>query len=324
MDLLRNNSQLSFNIDRYGCSYYNTNMGSNIRKIILVATDNQGKNLVFVDDLLQAYPLEKAIELAKGGKLDNVCIAKRSGVLYLRTKPNTPAQNRLDKISISSYRLFSSVDNIDNALLFPGFKNYWQKYQSALSKEGADYIIIDGHSRIDKEAVKTKLQPCKDLIFEAAKKFNIDPYILAAIIIDEIARFGPIENITDPLKVYFLGINASMGIAQVKIETARSLIKSDYYNPDPDKLSPNNIDKISRQQLCPYVEQLKNNIYFTAAKIRSLIDEWKKSVDLNKRPEIIATLYRLNHKIPHSDPQPDSRGQQIAGEFYKLARKWLQ
>lgn len=299
-------------------------MDKNIIKIILVATNAQGKNLVFVDNRLRAYSLEEAIVLAKDGKLENICTCRRSGALYLRTKPNAPEENRLDKISISSYRLFSSADNINNALLFPGFKDYWQKYQSALNKEENDYIIIDGHSRVSKEAVKTKLQSCKDLVFEAAKKFDIDPYILSAIIIDEIARLGPIENITDPLKVYFLGINASVGIAQVKIETARGLIKSGYYNPDPDRLSSKNIDKISRQQLCQYVEQPKHGIYFAAATIRSLIDEWKKSADLNKRPEIIATLYHLNHKIPHFDPQPDSRGQQIAGEFYKLAQEWLQ
>jgi hypothetical protein len=299
-------------------------MANNIRKIILVATNSQRKNLVFVDDTLRVYPLEEAIKLAGDGQFKNVCVAKRSGNLYLRTKPNTPAENRLDKISISSHQLFSSADDIDGALLFPGFKNFWKKYQSVLSQAESDYIIIDGYSRISKETVKSKLLSCEDLVFEAAKKFNIDPYLLAAIIIDEISRFGPIESITDPLLGYFIGINTSAGIAQVKTDTARGLIKSGYYNPDPDKLSPKNIDKISRRQLYQYVEQPKHSICFAAARIKSLIDAWKKFVDLNKRPEIIATLYSLDHKTPHSSPQPNSRGQQITNEFYKLAQKWLQ
>lgn len=171
----------------------------------------------------------------------------------------------------------------------------------------------------------TKLQPHRDLVFTAAKKFDVDPHLLGAIIIDEIARFSPFEILTDPLGGQFAGINTSAGIAQVKIETARGLIQKGYYNPDPadKRLSPQNIPKIFRQELYPYLKNPEYSIFFAATKMRSLIDEWQKSVDISKSPNIIATLYSLKGKAPHAHPQPNDRGMQIANEFYKLAQKWL-
>jgi len=40
-------------------------------KIILVATNSQGKNLVFVTDTLQACSLQEALQLAKEEKIEN-------------------------------------------------------------------------------------------------------------------------------------------------------------------------------------------------------------------------------------------------------------
>jgi len=293
-------------------------------KIILVATNARGKNLVFVTDTLQAHSLQEALRLAREGALENVYPVKGSSGAYLRTRPNTPPQEQLEHLSISSHQLFSFPDNSNYALTTPAFANYWRLYQGSLGKE-QPLIVIDGHPRITKEAAKAKLQPHRDLIVAAAKKFEVDPYLLGAIIIDEIARFASIERITDPLAGYFIGVNTSVGIAQVKIDTARGLIQSGYYNPNPDdpQLSKGKIGKTSRSHLYEYVVQPEHNISFAAARIRSLIDEWGKIVDLSKNPEIITTLYSLEHRDPHIDPQPNARGLQIANEFYQLAREWL-
>ena len=58
--------------------------------------------------------------------------------------------------------------------------------------------------------------------------------------------------------------------------------------------------------------------------MRELIDEWQKTIDLNKNAKIIATLYSLGHIDPHSTPKANDRGMQIVEEFYPLAKKWLQ
>ena len=172
--------------------------------------------------------------------------------------------------------------------------------------------------------MKARLQSNEDHIFGAAKRFDADPYLLGAIIIDEIVRANPIEEITDVLGLYFIGKNTSAGVAQVKVETARALIQDGYYNPEPNdiQLSPENIHKTRRSYLYDIVKKPAHSIHFAAARIRDLIDKWKRFVDLTKRPEIIATLYSMG-KSPHSDPKPNERGFQIANEFYRLTKQWL-
>lgn len=293
-------------------------------KIILVATNAQGKNLVFVTDALQAYSLRDAVQLAKTGIWKNVYSVQGSTGAYLRTKPNTPRKEQLDRLSISAYQLFSSSDDINNVLSTQAFSTYWRLYQDSLEK-GRLSITIDGYPRIAKEAVKAELRPHRNIVFAAVKKFNVDPYLLGAIIIDEIARMAPFEEMRDVLTGQFIGINTSAGIAQVKTETARGLIQSGYYNPNPDdpELSKGKIGKTSRSHLYEYVVQPQHSIFFAAAKMRALIDEWRKFIDISKSSDIIATLYSLKGKTPHADPQPNDRGLQIANEFYKLAQEWL-
>ncbi|MBI3442953.1 MAG: DUF3892 domain-containing protein [Candidatus Sungbacteria bacterium] len=161
-------------------------------KIILVATNAGGKNLVFVTDTLQAYSLQEAVQLAKDGRLENAYPVRSSAGAYLRTKPHTAKSEQLDQLSISSRLLFSSVDDIGHAMSTPAFDNYWLLYQDSLKEGEGPFIVIDGHALIAKEMAKGKLQPQRDLVFAAAKRFHVDPYLLGAILIDEIARMEKI------------------------------------------------------------------------------------------------------------------------------------
>ncbi len=303
-------------------------MNKNAVKIILIATDTRKKSLVFVDENLHIYSLQEAVKSAHDGLFKNVYTVNRSGNFYLRSSLSAPKQDKLDYISISSYQLFCSLSDINKILSVPAFKNYWQKYQQNLLQEQQErenaYIIIDGYLRITKEKAKLKILENKEIIFTATEKFNVDVYLLAGIIIDESARMNPIEDITDMLAGYFIGINTSAGIGQVTTNTAKNLMIAGYYNPDPNKISSKEkIKNATRRQICEYLKEPKHNIFFAAAQMRGLIDEWKKFVDLSKRPEIIATLYSLKHKDPHNNPQPNDRGSQIVNEFYKLAQDWL-
>ncbi|MBI3442951.1 MAG: DUF1402 family protein [Candidatus Sungbacteria bacterium] len=83
------------------------------------------------------------------------------------------------------------------------------------------------------------------------------------------------------------------------------------------------IAKTPRSHLYTYLIQPEHSIYFAAAGMRALVDEWKKFIDLNKKPEIIATLYSKKHVDPHPDPKANERGLQIMEEFYALAKEWL-
>lgn len=294
-------------------------------KIILVATDSHGKNLVFVSDGLKAYPLLDAIALAQNGEIDSTHVVRKYSGTYIRTNKSVPKSRELKILSISSYQLFSRIHDTD----LGGFKpltDYWRRYQKKLDIDSDRHIIkINGWRMVTKKIVREKLQSHKELIFEATSQFQVDPYLLGGIIIDEIARLDPFEEIINLLSTQFIGSNTSLGIAQIMIETARNLIQAEYYNPNPSdpKLSKAQISKTSREYLAKYVTEPKHNIFFATAKMRHLIDDWKKFVDLNNRPDIIATLYHHTYKTPHSNPKPNQRGLQIAGEFYNLAKTYL-
>jgi hypothetical protein len=300
-------------------------MNKNIVKIILIATDAKKKSLVFVDENLKVYSLKEAILATQNGLLRNIYTVNRSGNIYLRSTRGTPSIDKLDKISISSYQLFYSLSDLNKILSIPAFKNYWQKYQQNIFQEEIEnYIIIEGHLRVAKTTAKKKLTKNKDIIFSASEKFDVDPYLLSGILIDEIARLAPFEEITDLLAGSFIGKNTSGGIAQVKTETARNLILSDYYNPDPNKFSSKEkIIMATCQQIFSYLKEPKHSIFFAGARMRYFTDEWKKFIDLSQKPEIIATLYSLDKDNPKSNPQPNIRGLQIANEFYNLAKEWL-
>lgn len=293
-------------------------------KIILVAGDNRGKNLVFVSDALQAYSLPEAVRLAEQGKLKNVYPVRKSTGVYLRTKPGVPKNEHLEALTVSSHRLFASLDDVNYAGTTPALGKYLRLYKGTVAQD-QPRIRIPRRPDVVKRVVKAKLQPHKGLIFAKAKKFGVDPYLLGAIIIDEIARMNPFEDIGNKLATFIIGANTSAGVAQVKMDTARGLIAAGYYNPNPDdpQLSPDAIYKTPRRHMYAYVQQPEHSISFAAAKMRSLIDEWKGSADLGKMPEIIATLYSRSHVDPHPRPEPNDRGSQIAKEFYQLAQEWL-
>lgn len=295
-------------------------------KIVLVATSGKRKNVVFTSDTLQTYTLAETVRLAKEEKIENVYVVEGKSGAYLRTRPSTTKTEHLEQLSVSSNQLFASANDTRSAVSTPAFSRYLQLYQYSLEKDGGPLIVIDGKAKITKQEAENRLRPHQKIIFEVAEKYNIDPYLLGAIIIDEVARFGPFEDITDLLAGYFIGINTSVGIAQIKIETARGLIKNGYYNPDLNdpKLSPDNIAKTSRAYLYQYVKNPKHSIFFAAARMSTLADEWKKFVNLGEKPEIIATLYSLPHINPHQNPKPNDRGLQIAKEFYQLAKDWLE
>ena len=291
-------------------------------KFVLVVTDTRGKNLAFVSKDLQTLSLSDATEAVRRGDVAGAYVVERKTGTYIRTKRSVPKLEQFENIAIPFKNLLSYAQGV--AIDSEPLNRYIEAYASSLQKE---QLIIRpvGYVSILTADVKNKIVPQRENILDAARQFSIDPYFLGAMLIDETARLLPFEPFMDTLGGSVAGIDTSMGIAQVKLDTANSLIRKDLYNPNPDdKALPfKRMNDGSRIYLYRYVIQPRHNIFFSAAFIRSLIDEWKNSVDLNKRPEIIATLYHQGHVKPHSEPEPDERGSQIAGEFYQLATQWL-
>jgi len=294
-------------------------------KIILVATDSKTKSVVFVSDTMQILSLQETFRLVDSGVLKDAHIVQNRYGNYIRSAPNTATNDNLDTLSVSGIDIISFVNQTKQARSTPPISNYLERYLSSL-EDGQPFIVPIGQKKVLVADIKSKFILHISLIITAAKEFAVDRYLLGAILIDEIARLHPFEKIIDLLGLKILGRNVSVGVAQIKLETANGLIKRGLYNPNPDdKELPfsGTLSNKNREHLYQYVIQPKHNIRFAAAFIRSLIEVWATHIDITKRPEIIATLYSIGYGDPKMNPVASKAGTQIIEEFYPLAKKWL-
>ena len=129
-------------------------------KIILVVTDSKGKNLVFSSDSLQSFSLDESIKLATDAKLESVHVVKKGQGSYLRSNPNAVEEDNLDTLSLSAYKLFLSLDDIEYLLSEEGWKTY-KRYLTlhgrSIEEQGGHVIFIDGYPLITKENIIEKL-----------------------------------------------------------------------------------------------------------------------------------------------------------------------
>lgn len=294
-------------------------------KIILSIKNYFGKNVAFVTDNLKIFLLEEILELTKAGQIDNVYVVKAGISSYLRSKKSVPKNLQLDKISVGSDGITSFIDNKISEST-PILSAYVALRNRSIS-EGDSPIIKPAENNLyaSTAIVKEKLLSAKEIIYESANYFNLDPFQLGAILIDEIARMSPFEEIIDRIGVENFGVNTSVGSAQIKIDTANNIIKKKLYDPNPSdqKLPIKRLNRETRTYLYNYLIQPKHNIFFEGAILTDLISNWKEFIDLKNHFDILASLYSM-YKIPHANPQPNVRGNQIAGEFYDLAKTWLQ
>lgn len=295
-------------------------------KITLVVTNSEGKNQVFVSDSLQTTSLEEAIRVADKGLLENVYSVRGKFGAYLRSLPNTSEKDNLDTRSVTAADIIAYANHARHFKSTDAISMYAAQYIASISEQGGPFVeTVDGDRALI-AIVRDTITPHIKIIKQAAKEFDIDPYLLGAIIVDEVVRLSPFEYIRDVFLLNLLGRNVSVGIAQVKLETANNVIKKGLYNPNSeDKKLPffGNLKKKDREYLYQYVIEPRQNIRFAAAYVRDVIDVWAKKLDISKRPEIVATLYAQGYGDPKLNPKSNERGEQIAAEFYRLAKRWI-
>ncbi|MDP7247407.1 MAG: DUF3892 domain-containing protein [Candidatus Peribacteraceae bacterium] len=297
-------------------------------KIILVISDSKGKNIVFITDDGSSHSLSEAIKLTRAEKIHGVHIVKTGRGSYLRGNPNETEMDNLDELSMSANHVHLSIRDFACIASLSRKKrkvclHHLELHGSMIEGRGNDVIYVEGHPLITREKVTATLQPYTKIILAAAKEFSIDPNILGAILIDEVARAAPWEKILD--KLVIVGRNSSAGIAQVTMDTAKDVIKSGYYNPNHSdkKLTPEIIHKTSRRHIYDYVIQPHHNIRFASARIRQTIDYWEHAVNISQKPDILGTLYSQGLGDPKAHPTPSDRGLQIAEEFYSFFQEIL-
>jgi len=295
--------------------------------IILVITNTRGKNLVFISDKGEPLQLKSAIIAAKHGTIKGIYIVRRGTGTYLRTKPYIPEDRELETLSITSRKLISYAQDARHVQGILSLNNYIKFYASSFV-EGQAYLLPIGQPktlRVLTATVKARFVVHKKYVLSAAREFFIDPTMLGAILIDEIARLSPFENIIDALGGDIIGWNVSIGVAQIKIDTAHDLIRKGIYHPDPRdaRLPYNRLTNAGRRHLYDYLIQPKHNVRFAAAFIRFVIDFWAPYIDISTRTDIIGTLYHQGYGKPKMNPKADERGKQIAHEFYQSAKRWM-
>ena len=296
-------------------------------KIILAISDSRGRTVSYVADDGHAYSPEATIALVQQGQIEGVNVVKRGTVSYIRAKRSYNTRFHLDDVTISVNKILSAGNSGPTLVTNSHFQSYWVSYQKYLEAEalkGTTLIAIDGYSFSSVLHVQKTLTPLKEFVFGSAAAFNIDPYLLSGILVDEIVRLAPFEEITDKLQLSVFKTNVSVGVAQVKLDTAKAVILAGYFNPNPDDpmLHKKAIAKTPRLYLYKYLIDPKNNVYFAAATMRAMLDSWKAKVDIDLTPELIGSLYSLGH-TPHPNPIANVRGQQIVNEFVPLAKDIL-
>lgn len=295
-------------------------------KITLVVTNARSKSQVFVSDSLKVLSLQEAFLHADSGTLEDFFVVRGSYGKYLRSAPNALEKDNLDNVSVSAADIIRYANQTKHAQSTDAISNYTARYFASLTEEGGPFLKPVGDHKALIADVKSALISQATIIAQAAKEFDIDKYLLGAILIDEIARMDPFEDIIEFLGLTIIGRNVSVGVAQVKLETANSMIKKDLYHPNQDdKKLPfmGTLSNKDREHLYQYVIEPKHNIRFAAAFIRSVIDVWAKHTDMREQPEIIATLYSKGYGDPKPNPVASERGTQIIKEFYPFAKKWL-
>ncbi len=160
------------------------------------------------------------------------------------------------------------------------------------------------------------------IIKDSAKEFEVDHVIVGAVIYQEQATN---VNFVDTLTDYIgglLGLNTSIGVGQVRVNTAKTLEK--FY----PKLDPHRQDSWFIDYNIVRMERLKDpltNIRYVAAKIHFSQERWEKAgFDIKDKPEILGTLYNIedvaNPIEPHTEPEPNRFGKGVEKNYNKIKK----
>lgn len=177
---------------------------------------------------------------------------------------------------------------------------------------------------------ETLLKEHRGEILEASRAFGISPRLLASVVYAErSSNIRPGEDVVDVVLAR-TGYNSSVGLAQVKVETAFWITEQ---LSDPKSLfylSPEEAQILSppkgRQELIDQLAGPRKNLLYAAAYLAIIGRHWTSVIQSTQttsdRVALIATLYSLgleradgSIRNPHTDAKPNRFGE-IAREFY--------
>lgn len=113
-------------------------------------------------------------------------------------------------------------------------------------------------------------------------------------------------------------VDTSVGIAQVKMTTAESVEEAglmERIDAEVYGFVVISHHKLRYARLCDN----KTNIRYAAAYLKQLTDAWQPSYkNIAKSPSILGTLYNIGIGNPHSDPEPNDFGNDVAKVYDKM------
>jgi hypothetical protein len=271
-------------------------------KIILVVVDSSGAIRALVTDDLRHLLLDDAIRLVRRGILTGAHVVEANGRLYLRSNANSSTDDNLVNLSVTAASLSKKYKEANQDRSLSIYAKAYGKFLE-LNFDRDELLYLDGVAKISRKEVIKRLQPLAKQIKSAAKNHGVDPYLLAAILIDELARLGP-DDLLDVLGK--LGVkDTTVGLAQVKLSTARDMIKKKYYPADPN---------ISQSELYDLLVNDKVSIEFAAAYL-NFITKYRSKKNVGASTAELATCYSEGLLVPAS-----RRGKQIAEKLRKFAK----
>jgi len=278
---------------------------ANLKKILLVITDSRGVSQAFVTDDFQYMLLNEAITSVRRGIVSGVHLVEGPGGTYLRSNRNASRLDNLDSLSVTAGSVSERIKNLFRSSQNRGIEAYAKAYGKFLElrHDRDELLYLDGVARISKREVIRRIRPLRRKIEEAAETYKIDTYLLAAILIDELARLGP-DDLLDILGR--LGVNTSVGLAQVSMSTARNLIRRKYYPEDPD---------ISDRNLYNLLSDDAVSVQFAAAYL-SYVRVFRERRGYGVSTAELASCYSGK---PLSPLKP--RGREIANKLRRFARE---
>lgn len=279
---------------------------SKTKRIILVIVDSRGVSRAFVTDDFKHLLLDEAIHLVRKGVLIGVQVVEAKNRTYLRSNANSSLKDNLDDLSVPAGSFSKKVKDPNGDERVSFYVTTYGKFLE-LKFDRDELIFLGGIARILKKDVIARLRPLAIGIKSAAKKYDVDTSLLAAILIDELARMGP-DDLLDVLGK--LGVSdTTVGLAQVKMSTARDLINKKHYSADPN---------ISQRKLYNLLTDDLVSVQFAASYL-SFIKKYRIKKKVGVSAAELATCYSEGLLA-----QTSQRGKQIDNKLREFAKEILE
>lgn len=177
----------------------------------------------------------------------------------------------------------------------------------------------------------------KENILSAAKKYKIDPNILAACIYVEQDKNVDFKDYKIDYIAGGVGFDTSLGVSQIKLSTAKLVEDKGYIDiKDRDYEGFTDVNANDKTRLINRLYDDEINIVYAAAYLRYMLDVWEPLAPQVSSPELLSSLYNLGHvrrgdgplgyifgignkpRLPHENPEPSVFGNRVKENYNRM------